>query len=221
MATVAPIAMHTDAVLTLSQWLSPAYPIGAFAYSHGLEALVEAGRVTRPEALTDWLNDILERGAGHSDTLFLGAAYKAKSAEIPEIDAACRAFAPSKERLMEANLQGAAFCNTTSQVWDLVLEGLTYPVAVGRAARLLDLPLELTKQMYLQAFLSNLVSVAMRLLPIGQTAGQTLIQALTPLCRDIAAKTAIQDISELSSTTFLSDIAAMKHETQYSRIFRT
>ncbi len=216
------MAMHTDAqIITLSQWLSPGYPVGAFAYSHGLESLVETGAVTDADSLLDWLGDVLRFGAGLSDALFLIAAYRADALDVGTVDALCRAFAPSKERLQETDLQGAAFCEVTASVWAQQIAGLTYPVAVGRAAALEGLPPALTTQMYLQAFVSNLVAAAQRLLPIGQTEGQRLIRTLAPLLAEITDQALNGSLDDLSGTAFLADIAAMKHETQYSRIFRT
>lgn len=216
-------AMPTeDHILTLTQWFSPSYPVGAFAYSHGLEAAVEAGKVSDVQTLEGWLMDVLVHGAGQCDALFLAAANRAKiSHELAEIDATCRAFAPSKERLMETELQGEAFCNVTATVWAQHLVGLTYPVAVGRAAYLEQMPLSLTTRLYLHAFLSNLVTAAMRLLPVGQTEGQRLIKTLTPHLSAIADRAVAGSLDDLSSTVFLGDIASMKHETQYSRMFRT
>jgi urease accessory protein len=92
---------------------------------------------------------------------------------------------------------------------------------VGHAANVQNLPLALTAQMYLQAFMSNLVICATRLVPLGQTDGQRLIRDLTPLCQRIATDAMGAKLDALSSTAFLSDIASMKHETQYSRMFRT
>ena len=222
MATGARMAMHTDAqVITLSQWLSPGYPVGAFAYSHGLESLVETGAVADADSLLDWLNDVLRFGAGLSDARFLIAAYRADAQDVGAVDALCRAFAPSKERLQETALQGAAFCEVTAAVWAQQIAGLTYPVAVGRAAALESLPPALTTQMYLQAFVSNLVAATQRLLPIGQTEGQRLIRTLAPLLAEITDQALNGSLDDLSGTAFLADIAAMKHETQYSRIFRT
>ena len=222
MATGARMAMHTDAqIITLSQWLSPAYPVGAFAYSHGLESLVETGAVTDADGLLDWLGDVLRYGAGLSDARFLIAAYRADAQDVGTVDALCRAFAPSKERLQETDLQGAAFCEVTAAVWAQQIAGLTYPVAVGRAAALEGLPPALTTQMYLQAFVSNLVAAAQRLLPIGQTEGQRLIRTLAPLLAEITDQALNGSLDDLSGTAFLADIATMKHETQYSRIFRT
>jgi urease accessory protein len=208
-------------ILTLSQWFSPAYPVGAFAYSHGLEWAIETGEVTNPAQTGDWIAQILQHGAGWNDALFLATAYHARPDDLSEIDAQSRAFAASSERLKETHLQGQAFCEITTQLWAADLSGLTYPVAVGRAAQLHGLPLTLTTQFYLQAFLANLAAVAMRLVPLGQTEGQRLIQQMTPLCSGIADAAGQATLDDLSSNAFLGDIAAMKHETQYSRIFRT
>ena len=209
------IAMRTDPILTLSQWLSPAYPVGAFAYSHGLERLVEGGLTD----LRPWLEDVLAYGSGASDALFLAAAYHAGSPD--DADAMCRAFAASKERLMELELQGAAFCEVTGTAFGLSLGTLTYPVAIGRAAAMKGIPLPLTLRLYLQAFASNLVAAGQRLMPLGQSEAQGMIADLAPLIMRIAREAESGDLSSLSGTAFLADIAAMQHETQASRIFRT
>lgn len=224
MATDASIAMpiETSEFLTLAQWLSPAYPVGAFSYSHGLEAAIEDETVADPESLFIWVAEVLQHGSGQADALLLAAAFRCEySDEVTEIDAICRAFAPARERLLETSLQGAAFAQTTAAIWGFDLPALCHPVAVGRAARLAGLPLELTAAMYLQAFSSNLISVGMRLVPLGQTDGQRLVRRLAPLCQDIAEATQHGDLEQLSSTAFLADIAAMRHETQQVRIFRT
>ena len=207
------------AVLTLAQWFSPAYPIGSFAYSHGLEWAIETGDVHDSATLCAWVRDVLEFGSGRNDALFLAAAYG--SDDPGQVNDICRAFAPSKERLKETDLQGAAFGEITSAIWGHDLPPMAYPVAVGWAARLDELPLSLTSQMYLQSFASALVSVGMRLIPLGQRKGHTLIQSLAPLCGRISEQTAHGDLDALSATAFLPDIASMKHETQYSKVFRT
>ena len=212
--------MPTDhATLTLAQWFSPAYPIGAFAYSHGLEWAIEAGDVHDQATLGAWVRDVLTFGSGRNDALFIAAAYRAQ--DVTYVDDMCRALAPSAERLKETDLQGAAFCDITSVVSGVDLQGLTYPVAVGRAAQLCALPLELTSQMYLQSFASSLISVGIRLIPLGQREGHMLIHGMAGLCCTLAEQTAQGDLGDLSSTTFLPDIASMKHETQYARVFRT
>lgn len=223
MATAALTAMITEeAVLTLNQWLSPAFPVGAFAYSHGLEALADAGQIRDGSDLRHWLEDVLRFGAGHNDALLLAAAWHTSgTGDLAQIDKTARAFVPSRERLFETDQQGEAFCKITGAVWAAELQELCYPVAIGRAASLQCLPLDLTLQMYLQAFLSNLVSAGQRLLPLGQTEAQGIIRDLTPLCREVARDCLSGDLETLTSSVFLGDIASMRHETQYSRIFRT
>ncbi len=215
------MSIEPGAVL-LMQWLSPAYPVGAFAYSHGLETACTAGQISDAETLADWLGDLLLYGSGRSDPIILAAAYQAPDdAALAQVDARARAFAPSRERLAETVNQGAAFCQTTGGIWGDELPDLTYPVAVGRAARLHGLSLDLTLQMYVHASVSNLVAAAQRLAPVGQLEGQRVLTNLAPLIRDAAQNALETDLSALSGVSFVADIASMHHETQYSRIFRS
>jgi urease accessory protein len=212
--------MTTDPVLTLAQWLSPAFPLGAFSYSHGLEAAFHAGWITDGASLSDWLRDLVSLGSGQADARLVAAAWNG-DLPVAEIDAIARAFAPSAERLLETEAQGRAFAEVVGPIWGGDLEGLSYPVALGHAAAREGLPLELTLRMFLQAMVANLVSAAQRLGPIGQTEAQAIVRDLAPLCSEIAGAVADGDLSELASAAFLSDIAAMRHETLYSRIFRS
>ncbi|MDF1727454.1 MAG: urease accessory UreF family protein [Sulfitobacter sp.] len=223
MATAAPIPMPTDAAfLTLAQWFSPAYPVGAFAYSHGLEGAVAAGEVGDADSLEEWVLAVLQTGAGRNDALLLAAAYRAPDGEaLAEVNATARALAASAGRLRETTDQGASFCEITARAFGLPLRDLAYPVAAGAAARAAGLSLDLTQQFYLQAFAGNLVTAAQRLCPIGQSAAQTLIRGLSAPILDIVAETGNGDLDQLRSAAFLSDIAAMQQETLHARIFRT
>lgn len=223
MAMGAPTRMHIDPGITLlQQWLSPSYPVGAYAYSHGLETAVETGAIGSVDDLRLWLEDLLTSGAGYSDPILLVAAYRHRDAEdLQDIDQMARAFAPSKERLAETNLQGAAFCQTTAAISSHEIAKLTYPVALGYAARFHDLPLEVAVQMYLHAFVSNLVAAAQRLMPLGQVEGQRLLSALAPLITRTTQDSLTAEIGDLSGSCFLADISSMQHETQYSRMFRS
>lgn len=223
MAWGARIRMPIDpALLTLTQWFSPSYPVGAFSYSHGLEWAVEARDVTDADGFQRWLGDILTYGAGRNDAILLTCGYHCEDpSEWQDIDDLARALAPSKERLIETQLQGQAFAKTTSDIWPVGLPDLTYPVAVGAAARAMSLPLEHTLALYLQAFAGNLTSAAMRLVPLGQTEGQRVLTAMATVCVEIAETAQTQTIDDLGACSFLADIASMKHETQYTRLFRT
>ena len=216
------MATVTEAqVLTLAQWFSPAFPVGAFHFSGGLEWAIEDGRVGDVTGLRSWIEDVIRGGAGKSDATFLAAARAADEAGLEELDATARAFAPSAERLFETVETGRAFGIAVAAVHGITMPGLTYPIAVGRAACLMEMPAELTAQMYLQAMVANLAAVGMRLIPVGQTEGQRIIAGLLPLCREVAEATAAGDVDSLGTCAFMADIASMRHETQYSRIFRT
>ncbi|MEP5732067.1 MAG: urease accessory UreF family protein [Sulfitobacter sp.] len=215
--------MTTNAeILTLAQWLSPAFPVGAFVYSHGLETAIQDERIKSAKTLEVWLSDVLQYGTGKNDCILLRAAFASPDADaLLKVDVTARAFAASAERLKETQLQGAAFAATTAAIWGEPAMDLTYPVAVGAAAARLKINVDLTCAMYLQAFASNLVSAAVRLVPLGQTEGQAVLAQLTPLCGDIAAATQTKTLDDLQSTAFVSDIAAMHHETLSHRIFRS
>ena len=205
--------------LTLMHWLSPAFPVGAFAYSHGLEQVIADATVADADGLYAWISALVTHGSARADAVLLAAAYHAE--DPGTVDATARAFAASAERLKETDLQGAAFCDTARAVWGLELHGLTYPVAVGCAARAMDIPLDQTLPLYLHGFASNLVSVAQRAMPLGQTDGQKVLAALSPAIEDTAAYAGTATLDDLASTSFAADIAAMRHETLQPRIFRT
>lgn len=215
--------MPTDMqILTLAQWFSPSYPLGSFSYSHGLEWAVEARDVRDSTTLEDWIRTVLTSGAGRSDAIFLAASFQAKDVRrVQELDVLCRAFSASVERFRETDKQGAAFCDTTSHVWGADLPRLAFPVAVGRAAKLCDLPQEMTGSYYLHAFASNLVAAGQRLMRLGQSEAQVLVHGFAPLCVQIAEETRDGDLDHLSNSAYLTDIASMKHETQSSRMFQT
>lgn len=207
-------------LLTLAQWLSPAFPVGAFSYSHGLEAAFHAGWIADAASLQDWLAALLTHGSARADATLLAAAFHGETA-LAEIDEIARALAPSAERLRETAAQGQAFAEVVGAVWGAELAGLTYPVALGAAAAREGLPLALTLALYLQAFTSNLIAAAQRLGPIGQTEGQRILHRLTPLIGVTAEAASQGDLESLASAAFLADIASMRHETLYSRIFRS
>lgn len=221
MATLIDPKLDTQrATLTLTQWLSPAFPVGAFTYSHGLEAAVHAGWITDAASLGAWLEDLVTLGSAHTDALFVAAAYHAAQ-PLRDLDATARAFAPSAERLREACEQGRTLAAILDPVWGTRLAGLTYPVALGAAAAHEALDLDLTLTLFLQGVVTNLTAAAQRLAPIGQTAAQALIRDLAPRVCETARSLHDGDLACLASAAFLSDIAAMRHETQHARIFRS
>lgn len=206
----------TTDILTLAQWLSPAFPVGAFAYSHGLETAIRDGAVGDATTLEDWLSDVLTQGSGRADAVLLAAAYRGE-----DVDDLARAFAASAERIRESARQGAAFTAIVRAVWSLDLQDRMYPVAVGQAAALKGIDIETVTSMYLHSFVSNLVSAAVRLVPLGQTDGQHVLAALGPLCRTTAEDAMASTTDDLWSNAWGSDIAAMRHETMEPRLFQS
>lgn len=209
----------TEALLKLSTWMSPGFPVGAFAYSHGLEQAVEAGDVTDGRGSQAWIAALLEHGAGRNDAILIAAVMQ--GGDAAEMDALARAFASSAERLHETVAQGTAFAQTIAAAWGGQGAAYAYPVALGVAAREHDLPVGDTLAVYLSAFAANLVSAAIRLVPLGQVEGQRILAALHPLIARVAAEAMRAGPDDLGGCTFNADIAAMRHETQPVRLFRT
>lgn len=211
------------ALVRLLTWLSPAFPTGAFAYSHGLEWAVEAGDVRDEAGLRAWLGDVLAHGAGRADAILLRAAYRAEDeAALAAVATLALAAAPGRERQAEARGQGTAFAAAAS-VWASAppLADLPYAVAVGAYARRHDIGEDAICLAFLQAFAANLVSAAVRLVPLGQTAGLRVVAALEPVVLDLARATRDARLDDLGGACFRSDLASMRHETQYTRLFRS
>jgi urease accessory protein len=214
--------MVNAALHKLTQWLSPSYPVGSFSYSHGLEWAISEGEITCASELKIWLLDILNHGAGRNDAILLAHAYRAKNpSELVEVAELATALNPSAERLLETQSQGAAFAKTTRTVWPAKLPDMPYPVAVGAAARQHDLPLDDTIALYLHSFAANLVSAAVRFVPLGQTEGQVVLSKLFETIDKITTEAQVCTLDDLGGCAFRADIASMKHETLTTRIFRS
>ncbi len=207
-------------LLTLVQWLSPAFPTGAFACSHGLEWVIAAGEVKDAGSLQNWLSDIVTYGAGRQDAILLAHALR-PDADHPALDDLARALAPSAERLAETLDQGVAFAATVAAMTGRNLPARALPVAVGQAAQKLALPTDQVLALYLQGFVANLVSAAVRFVPLGQTEGQVVLAALHPLIHRIAEDAAGANLDDIGTCALRADLAAMQHETMDVRVFRT
>ena len=213
--------MEAEALLTLAQWLSPAYPTGAFAWSHGLEAAVAERRVTDAAGLEGWVADLLAHGSGRTDAILLGEGFRAEPAGLPDLDDLALALAASSERLAETREQGAAFAAVTRAVWGFDLPDMALPLAVGRSAALAGLPLKPVVQLHLQGLASAQVQAALRLMPLGQTAGQAVLHRLSSLCARVAEESLSLTTEDIGTCALGLDLAAMRHETLSPRIFRS
>jgi urease accessory protein len=213
--------------LPLFLWLSPAFPVGAYAYSHGLEWAAEAGDVRDAATLTLWLDDLCDHGAPRMDVALFAQAHRAAPAGLPALNELAVALAGSMERRLETTAQGTAFVAAARAAWPcaaldaFAAEPVAYPVAVGAVARGHGVALEQAAPAFALALFANLVSAATRLSVVGQTQGQQILSELTPRLAAMAARALQEDFETMGVCAFRSDIAAMKHETQYSRLFRS
>lgn len=218
----------------LMTWLSPSFPVGAFSYSSGIEWAVEAGDVTDATSLRQWLTSLLVDGAGICDSIFLAHAYRAAAANddarLAEIAELAAAFVPSRERHLETTAQGKAFIEIARAAWHhaaldrliAACEGnFAYPVAVGLVSAAHRIPLASTLHAFLHAVASNWISAGARLIPLGQTDSQRVLAQLEPVVAATARRALAASLDDLGSATFRADIAGMRHETQYTRLFRS
>jgi urease accessory protein len=226
--------IQASALYRLMAWLSPAYPVGAFSYSSGIEWAVQAGDITNADTLRQWLTAMLTNGAGFCDAVFFAHAHRACAADDDEtlrsVAELAAAMTPSRERFLETTAQGRAFLDTTRATWpcpaldrlvDAAPGPIAYPVAVAAAAAGHGIALESALGAYLQALVANWVSAGVRLIPLGQTDGQRTIAALESAVAETVERALAATLDEAASATFRADIASMRHESQYTRLFRS
>jgi urease accessory protein len=224
----------TDALYRLLAWLSPAYPVGAYTYSHGLETAVEDGAVRRRDDLVAYVTAALRDGAGRVDGVLLAAAHRAMAAAkgraLDDLVALGAAWRGTAETALEAEAQGTAFLSVTLAAWPeprLAAFAARHPrriahaVAFGAAAAAHDVPLDHAAFGYLSAFAANLVSAGVRLVPLGQTDGQVATAALLPVVAAAADAALAADLDRLGTASPVLDILSIRHETQYTRLFRS
>jgi urease accessory protein len=227
-------AQEQAALFRLMTWLSPSFPVGSFSYSSGIEWAVEAGDIKDMISLRDWLAAMLVDGAGFCDGVFLCHAHRTASngdaKALMEISELAAAFTPSRERHLETISQGRAFLEIARSAWNCdVLDLLpkdraaeiAYPVAVGVLAAGHNIPLRPALHAFLHAVTSNWISAGVRLIPLGQTDSQRALAALESVIAIAAEKSEGSTLGDLGSATFRADLAGMRHETQYTRLFRS
>lgn len=212
-------------LLALMAWLSPGFPVGSFSYSHGLERAVEDGQVRGGEELREWLAALLVHGSAWNDAVLFAEAWRNGHAgkALDEIAELGIALAGSAERLLESQAQGGAF-NAAMRDWGGRIElpaECPYCVAVGAHAGAAGIPLEAALAAFLQAFVGNQLQAGIRLGLAGQSEAVRLLAGLEPQVTATAARAARSDLGDIGSGTLIAEIAAMRHETQYSRLFRT
>ena len=252
MALITTMTIEATQLLLLLNWMSPAFPTGAFAYSHGLEWAIGDGAVSSADDLKTWIEDLITRGSGWNDAVIFARCWDDEAGGLNEL---ALAMCASKERHLETTQRGAAFAIAADIFFPSPLAGegpakpgmrgwfraagvpssgaarhllpqgekeeIAYPVAAGMACAAMGIAKSHALLAFLQGFSNALVSVAVRLVPLGQTAGLQVIRDLLPVIAATAERAAVATLNDLASITIGADIAAMKHETQHSRIFRT
>ncbi|MGL5448408.1 MAG: urease accessory protein UreF [Rhabdaerophilum sp.] len=218
-------------------WFSPAFPVGGFAYSHGIEAAVEAGLITGGESLAGWISDILTLGTGRNDAIIIGEAWRiardASPADSPiqmrELSDLALALGQSAERRLESAQQGASFLGLIRRAWPHERlaslwphdEDIAFPVVTGLAGGLHDQPLQALVAAYLQAFAGNLLAAGIRLSVMGQSEAQLRLVELQSAILANAAFAESATLDDLGGAAFTADLMAMQHETLEGRLFRS
>jgi urease accessory protein len=217
------MTIEAQQLLLLLNWMSPAFPVGGFAYSHGLEWAIENRAVTTAPDLKIWIEDVIMRGSGWNDAVLFAQCWES---EATELNGLALALASSKERYLETTQLGRAFRSASSIlrpsptcVWER--GNIAYPIAAGLACCATGIEKSHALPAFLQGFSNALVSVAVRLVPLGQMHGLEVIRDLMPVIIATARRAETASLDDLGSITLAADIASMKHETQHSRIFRT
>lgn len=217
----------------LLTWASPAFPTGAFSYSHGLEFAVEEGLVTNAAQLQDWVGWIVRHGAPYADAVLFAHAHRAAEsgddAALDEVAELAGAMRGTAETALESLQQGASFFTIAQAVWpqphlDAFAKRNGTKPALPIAVALLSahsIPLPAALGAYVHAAMANLVSAGVRLIPLGQTDGQRSIAALEGAVATTVGRALATALDDLATAAPMVDWTSMRHETQYTRLFRS
>ena len=208
----------------LSALFSPSFPIGAFSYSHGLEAAIAASLVVNTRTAEKWIKTCLVSGSGRNDAIIFAHAWRAEPDKREELNEIAFALCASAERDQEMRELGASFRDIATRIYRVSVtdrQSMAYPVMAGVATRQLHCELLLSLVFFLQSFANNLISVAVRAVPLGQSEGQGILYRLIPWIEQLANETINASLDQIGGHAFLADHMAIKHETMETRIYRT
>ena len=201
----------------LLSWFSPNFPIGSYNFSHGLEAAIDMNFVNDIVSLENWITYLISYGSGRNDSILLSNTYQGK-----KINDLAFALCSSKERWVETKQLGNAFCKNINENWSFNIgNNLAYPVAVGKAGAFFKIPLEQLLITFIQSFVSNLVNVGIKHIPLGHSDGQKILIKLLPTIKELALNYKDYDIDDVGTSAFMSDLTSMYHETLKNRIYQT
>jgi urease accessory protein len=209
--------MGTDSLLMLLNWMSPTFPIGSFAYSHGLEQAIADGRIKTQDDVEVWISDLLRNGSGWNDAVLFAQCWHSNPNDL------ALALAGSAERFSETTQLGRNF-NIAAAIWtgeEKCETVMAYPVAAGLASCKMGIDQVSALSAFLQGYCAAMVSVAVRLVPLGQTSGLKVLRNLAPVITATAKRAAAATLDDLGTNCIAAEIASMQHETLQPRIFRT
>ena len=233
------MAIHTiimdnqTPLIRLFSWLSPAFPIGGFAYSQGLETAIADGRIRDQDHLADWIGGQLHRGGLRTDAYFLAIAARAVTngnwTALSEANELCLALQISAERDKEMREQGHSFVQAAS-AWPIPMADalsaafknpMALPVAFGAMAGLHGVLPGAAIAGFVNSAVAQQISVGVRLIPLGQTAGLAIQAALEPRIAKLATRAISAGLDDISALSYGTEIASLKHEDLDVRIFRS
>jgi urease accessory protein len=218
---------HASDLQKLLTWLSPAFPVGAFAWSAGLESAIASGTVHDRATTQAWVEGVLRHGSLRNDAILFAHAHRAAqdAKALSDLADLCLALTPARERHEETTITGSAFA-TAARAWPApVLANLPtpcpYPIAVGAIAAGHGIALDAALLAWLTSSVHSQVSVAVRLVPIGQSDGLAIMATLEPEIASVAELCQHAALDDIGAVAYAADIAQMSHETLTTRIFRS
>nr|WP_196260088.1 urease accessory protein UreF [Pelagibacterium limicola] len=222
-----------DRLLRLFTWLSPAFPIGGFAYSQGLETAIADGRIADAPTLVHWLEGQLHLGFIRADAYFLAIAARA----VSSVDA--QAFAETAELALALQVTAERHLETCEQARSFLFAAAAWPVETppwldAALSKPVALPIAFGALVsahgigtraavlgFINAAIGQQISVAVRLVPLGQTQGLAVQAQLEPRVTALADDAAVASLEDIGGIAYGSDIAGMRHEDLNVRIFRS
>ena len=201
----------------LQVWFSSSFPIGSYAYSHGLEALIDEKKIENKDDVKEFLDALLFYGTLRNDYIFMKSIYKGE-----EINELILASASSKERQIEMIDMGNSFRKIMKDSWELSLpENTSFIYCLAKAGLHFDIKFDDLIKFYLQSFISNLINVCVKHIPMSQKDGQSLNVIFINQIQEFLTHSDKLTLKDIGTTFFIGDIFSIKHENLDSRIYLT
>ena len=206
-----------DPLQILQIWFSSSFPVGSYAYSHGLEAIIDNKLIKNKDDVEEFLNALLFNGTLRNEYIFIKSIYEGK-----EINNLILSSASSKERQIEMVDMGNSFRKIMKQSWDFELaENTAFTYCLTKAAIHFNIKFDYLIKFYLQSFISNLINVCVKHIPISQKDGQKLNVIFINQIQDFLQKSEKFNLEDIGSTFFIGDLFSIKHENLETRIYLT